>query len=132
MYVATTRAEKRLYLTRANSRFLWGQRKTTFASRYFSEVQKLLQPPRTAASERQLSDDAFLDRLINKEPISSAPNQGKTAKEVSAFKVGQIVQHSTFGQGMILRIAGDVVDVVFENAGKKALNIKFAPLKIIK
>ena len=132
MYVATTRAEKRLYLTRANSRFLWGQRKHTFASRYFSEVQKLLQPPRAVASERQLSDDAFLDRLINKEPISFAPNQGKTAKEVSVFKVGQIVQHSTFGQGMILRIAGDVVDVVFENAGKKALNIKFAPLKIIR
>lgn len=132
MYVAVTRAEKRLYLTRANSRFLWGQRKQTFASRYFSEVQKFLQPPRMPATERQLSDDAYLDRLINKEPIVVAANQGKSAKEVACFKVGQIVEHSTFGTGIILRLAGDVADVVFEKAGKKALNVKFAPMKIIK
>lgn len=132
MYVAATRAEKRLYLTRANSRFLWGQRKNTFASRYFAEVQKFLQPPRPQSTERQLFDDAYLDKLINKEPIATAPNQGKTAKEISVFRVGQIVEHSTFGEGIILRIAGDVADVVFEKAGKKALNIKFAPMQIKK
>lgn len=132
MYVAATRAEKRLYLTRANSRFLWGQRKQTFASRYFAEVQRMLQPQRAPATERQLSDDSYLDRLINKEPVATAPNQGKSAKEVACFKVGQIVQHSTFGQGIILRLAGDVADVAFESVGKKALNIKFAPMKIIK
>ncbi len=132
MYVAVTRAEKRLYLTRANSRFLWGQRKNTFASRYFAEVQKFLQPPRAPSTERQLSDDAYLDRLINREPTAMSPNQGKSSKEVANFKVGQIVEHSTFGRGIILRIAGDVADVAFEKAGKKSLNIKFAPMKIIK
>lgn len=132
MYVAATRAEKRLYLTRAGSRFLWGQRKSTFASRYFAEVQKFLQPPRPQSSESQLFDDAYLDRLINKEPIATAPNQGKTTKEMSIFRVGQIVEHATFGEGIILRIAGDVADVVFEKAGKKALNIRFAPMQIKK
>lgn len=132
MYVAVTRAEKRLYLTRANSRFLWGQRKQTFASRYFAEVQKFLQPPRVPSTERQLCDDAYLDRLINREPIATAPNAGKSSKEVSSFKVGQLVEHATFGQGIILRLAGDVADVAFEKVGKKALNIKFAPMKIIK
>lgn len=132
MYVACTRAEKRLYLTRANTRFLWGQRKQTFASRYFAEVQKYLQPPRAAASESKLFDDSFLDRLNNKEPPAVAPNQGKSSAEVANFKVGQVVEHSTFGQGIILRIAGDIADIVFDNVGKKSLNVKFAPMKIIK
>lgn len=132
MYVAVTRAEKRLYLTRANSRFLWGQRKQTFASRYFAEVQKFLQPPRAAATERQLFDDGYLDKLINKEPVATAPNQGKSSSEIAMYRVGQMVEHSTFGRGMILRLAGDVADVVFEKAGKKSLNVRFAPMKIVK
>lgn len=132
MYVAATRAERRLYLTRAQSRFLWGQRKATFASRYFNEVQKLYAPERKPASERDLSDDRILDKLINKEPSYVAPNQGKTTGELKQFKVGQIVEHSTFGKGIILRIDKDIADVAFDSVGKKSLNMKFAPLKIIK
>ncbi len=131
MYVAATRAEKRLYLTRANTRFMWGDRKNNFPSKYFVEVQKYLQPPRPASSERQLSDDKYLDKLINKEPLAVAPNQGKKSTELKQFKVGVMVEHKSFGKGMILRISGDVADVVFEKSGKMSLNLKFAPLKIV-
>ncbi len=130
MYVAVTRAEERLYLTCANSRFMYGQRKTSMASRYFSEVKNILTPPRATATERQLADDKFLDKLA-REPVKVAPNQGKNNAQLKQFKVGQMVEHATFGQGMILRLAGDVADIVFNNVGKKALNIRFAPLKII-
>jgi len=132
MYVAVTRAEKRLYLTRANSRFLWGQRKNTIASRYFAEVQRLLQPERPPANEWQLNDNAYLDKLVNKEPRPTVVNNGKSASEISKYKVGQIVEHSTFGKGIILRISGEIADVAFDTAGKKALNVKFAPMTIIK
>ncbi len=132
MYVAATRAEKRLFLTRANSRFMWGERQQKFPSRYFSEIQKFLQPPRPVATEMQLSDNGYLDKLINKEPIAAAPNPGKNSSELKQFKVGQKVEHTTFGQGMILRISGDVAEIFFDKMGKKALNLKFAPLKIIK
>ncbi|MCM1289071.1 MAG: exodeoxyribonuclease V subunit gamma [Corallococcus sp.] len=132
MYVAATRAEKRLYLTRANSRFLWGQRKQTIASRYFAEVQRFLQPERPPASEWQLSNDAFLDKLINSEPSKTAVSNGKSSAEISKFKVGQIVEHSTFGKGIILRISGETADVAFDTAGKKSLNVRFAPMTIIK
>ena len=128
MYVATTRAEKRLYLTRAQSRFLWGQRKQTLASRYFNEVQKFYAPARPVASERDLSNDRFLDKLIEKEPARPEVSQGKTDADLKAFKVGQIVEHASFGKGIILRVEGDVADVVFDTVGKKSLNLKFAPL----
>ncbi|MGN1066359.1 MAG: hypothetical protein ACI4QH_00960, partial [Candidatus Fimimonas sp.] len=116
---------------RANSRFMWGQRKNNFPSKYFTEVQRFLQPARVAATERQLSDDRYLDKLINKEPVPTAPNQGKKSSELRQFRVGTMVEHKTFGKGMILRINGDVADIVFEKSGKMALNLKFAPLTIV-
>ena len=132
MYVATTRAQERLYLTRAQSRFLWGQRKNTLASRYYNEVQRFYMPERKVASERQLSDDNFLDKMIQNEPIRTAPNPGKTDKEVSVYRVGQIVEHASFGKGIILRIERDIADIAFDTVGKKSLNMKFAPVTIIK
>ena len=132
MYVAVTRAEQRLYLTHARTRFLWGQRKNTMESRYFSEVKRMQAPPRPVATERQLADDRYLDKLNNREPIpSAAPNPGKTKAQVSGFKPGMKVEHAMFGKGIILRIAGDVVDVAFDTVGKKSLMIKFAPLKVL-
>ena len=133
MYVAATRAEKRLYLTRATTRFVWGERRNTIASKYFGEVQKLYTPERKPASERDLSNNEFLDKLIAKEPTPRpAPNSGKKDDEIKAYRVGQMVEHASFGKGIILMINRDVADVVFESVGKKALNLKFAPLKIIK
>ena len=130
MYVAVTRAEERLYLTRANSRFMYGQRKNTLASRYFSEVKQMLTPIRPPSTERQLADDSYLDKL-NLQPTQKPINTGKTTSQIKQFKVGQMVEHATFGKGMILRMAGDIADVIFESVGKKSLNIRFAPLKIL-
>ena len=130
MYVAVTRAEERLYLTRANSRFMYGQRKNTLASRYFSEVKQMLTPVRPPSTERQLADDSYLDKL-NLQPTQKPINTGKTTSQIKQFKVGQMVEHATFGKGMILRMAGDIADVIFESVGKKSLNIRFAPLKIL-
>lgn len=130
MYVAVTRAEERLYLTRASSRFMYGQRKDSLASRYYTEVNKMLTPVRPLSTERQLSDDSYLDKL-NLQPTQKPVNTGKTTTQIKQFKVGQMVEHATFGKGMILRLAGDIVDVVFETVGKKSLNIRFAPLKIV-
>ena len=132
MYVAVTRAEKRLYLTKTNSRFLWGRTERSVPSKFYNEIQRFLTPERKPATERQLSDYAFLDKLNNSEPRKTAPNQGKTESELSKYRVGQVVNHSSFGRGIILRIGGDVADVAFDSAGKKSLNLRFAPLEIIK
>lgn len=131
MYVAVTRAEKRLYLTKTNNRFLWGQYKRNAPSKYYREVELFLAPPRAVATERQLSDDSFLDKLNNAEPSFKAPNQGKSSAEIKKYRVGQKVKHATFGRGMIMMIKGDVADVIFDNYGKKSLDLRFAPLELI-
>ena len=130
MYVAVTRARERLYLTRASSRFIYGQRKMTLPGRFYTRARELLAPAPKPSTERQLADDSYLDKL-NLQPTQKPVNTGKTTSQIKQFKVGQMVEHATFGKGMILRMAGDIADVIFESVGKKSLNIRFAPLKII-
>lgn len=128
MYVAVTRAEKRLYLTRANSRFMWGQRKSQIASKYFNEVSKMLTPPRQPATERQLADDRFLDRLNRSEPTMPKAAPKPSAERTTSYRVGQIVNHDAFGEGIILKLDGAVAQIAFKSAGKKTLNVNFAPM----
>ena len=132
IYVAVTRAEERLYLTRAQTRYMWGQRKSNFASRYFNEVQKLYEQKRRVLSERELSDDAFLDKLNRTQSRPAPANDGKTESEAAAFRVGQVVEHTSFGRGIILRIDHGIADVAFDAVGKKSLNVRFAPMRAVK
>ncbi|MBQ8873025.1 MAG: ATP-binding domain-containing protein, partial [Clostridia bacterium] len=131
MYVAVTRAQKRLYLTCAKTRFLYGQHKNTIASRYFAEVQKMQAPVRQPATERELLDDKFLDKLNSREP-APAVSTGKTKAEIAKFKAGNVVNHATFGEGMVMAVKGDIAEVFFKSVGKKSLNIKFTPMEIVK
>ncbi len=132
MYVAVTRAERRLYLTRAQSRFMYGERRQAMASKYYREVEKMLAPKAVPLTESQMANNDILDRAIKNQTSQPVVNPAKSKAEVSAYKVGQIVNHASFGQGIILRIDGDIAEVVFDKAGKKGLNVRFAPLTIVK
>ena len=48
MYVAITRAQERLYLTRSKSRYLYGKREPTSRSRFLKELAKELELPQEA------------------------------------------------------------------------------------
>lgn len=136
MYVAITRAQKRLYITTAQSRYLFGQKEgekeKIKPSIFYQEILDFYAPARQPASERDLSDDRYLDKLIRNEPARPAASQGKTDADVKQYRVGQMVEHASFGRGIILRIERDIADVVFESVGKKSLNMKFAPIEIVK
>ena len=45
------------------------------------------------------------------------------------LEIGDRVEHATFGAGKVLAIEEDDVQVSFERAGIKRLNVGFAPLK---
>lgn len=57
MYVAITRAEKRLYLTRANSRYLYGNRQFTTRSRFISDVADKLGIDAISDRRPRVTDD---------------------------------------------------------------------------
>ncbi len=133
MYVACTRACKRLYLTSVSSRFIYGSRQNRMPSIYFSEIRKYLTPVRTVSSS-SLDNDAVLDRL-NRQDRSSSTKPTINAKIVNTntakFAVGQKVAHKNFGNGIIVNIRVDIAEIVFERFGKKTMSLKVAPLEIL-
>ncbi|MDQ6618694.1 MAG: UvrD-helicase domain-containing protein [Pseudomonadota bacterium] len=134
MYVAITRARRRLYLTNAQSRMLHGQVRYNIPSRFLAEIpSELLQwlsPPRPRMSESFNTDSTRWNTQV---PL--APRASDTARptEGPGWRVGQNVRHAKFGVGIIIDAEGRGADarvqVNFREAGVKWLALEYAKLE---
>ena len=135
MYVALTRARRRLYLSFAESRMLHGQTRYSIASSFFQEIpQQLLKrinrgfdfrasgkpgAPKFASSHSQPAA-----RKAQAEPRMSQPD--------SPWRIGQNVVHPKFGPGVIVNAEGRGSDarvqVNFHRNGTKWLALDYAKL----
>lgn len=113
MYVAITRAEERIYLTRAIKRFMYGKSNYETESRFLRELNIVdIKKPSVSAKKK---DDFFLDE---KEEFDSG------------FKSGDKVFHSRFGEGVILDISDDgLVGKIKFSIGVKELMLNIANLE---
>jgi DNA helicase II / ATP-dependent DNA helicase PcrA len=122
MYVAITRARRRLYLSHAQSRMLHGQIRYGMPSRFLGELpeQVLLHLNRRSepASPRGYSAPA-------------APRNPQAGND-TGYRVGQSVAHAKFGTGIIIDFEGRGPDarvqVKFREAGTKWLALAYAKL----
>lgn len=136
MYVAVTRAEKKLFLTHCSRRFLYGKTSYQIPSRFCKELgfynfrtQKISQTG-DALSEFS-SKSAF---SFNKNDVFNFKTEkSKSNIDISKYKVGQKVSHPKFGEGEIESISSDglVADIIFDGFGKKSLMLELAPLTIM-
>jgi DNA helicase-2/ATP-dependent DNA helicase PcrA len=122
MYVAVTRARRRLYLSHAQSRMLHGQVRYNIPSRFLDEIPEALLKRLNARPAAKFSSAG----------VSSAhvPVQSSTA----AWRIGQGVRHAKFGQGVILAYEGGSdarVQVNFRDAGTKWLALEYAKLEAL-
>lgn len=139
MYVALTRAEEQLYLTYATKRYLYRESQYQMISRFCKELGLYQEKPKESfkpypsniASQPSFSQFEKA-RLFNHNMISK--EEKKSLKDVSIYKLGQIVSHPRFGEGEIVEISEDglVGDIIFEDFGKKSLMLDLAPLEIVK
>ena len=139
MYVALTRAEEQLYLTYATKRYLYRESQYQMISRFCKELGLYQEKPKESfkpypsniASQPSFSQFEKA-RLFNHNMISK--EEKKPLKDVSIYKLGQIVSHPRFGEGEIVEISEDglVGDIIFEDFGKKSLMLDLAPLEIVK
>ncbi len=120
MYVAITRAEEKLYLTRAKYRRLWGVRESAEESRFFKEM------PETELNF--LFGNSVVRSLANTRSNFNNVQTKPTTEEVkpkAIFEEGDSVKHITFGKGIVSGIMGSGIKrfyaVSFENNGKKIL-----------
>ncbi|HKJ77776.1 MAG TPA: DNA helicase II [Gammaproteobacteria bacterium] len=120
-YVGMTRAMRRLYLTHAEVRRLYGQEHTTRPSRFIHEIP-----------------DDHLEELRLRGSVSSPAFHGRAAAPVveegegAAFQLGQPVRHPKFGEGIVLQCEGQGaqarVQVRFD-VGTKWLVLAYANLQ---
>jgi DNA helicase II / ATP-dependent DNA helicase PcrA len=112
--VGITRARKRLYLTHAWSRSLFGASSYNPPSRFLNEI------PSELIDELEQGDGRGApDPIVAGEP-----------PDVSA---GDTVEHDRFGEGVVLTVSGlghDAEAVIrFEEEGEKRLLLAYAPLR---
>jgi DNA helicase-2/ATP-dependent DNA helicase PcrA len=128
MYVAITRARRRLYLTFAQSRMLHGQVNYGMASSFLRELPEALLHWLTPAYRPTDVPAGF----------STAPAWGEAAPgsptSAMPWRPGQRVFHQKFGEGMVMDVKGGAegqVQVNFKHAGKKWLALEYAKLTAV-
>ncbi len=128
MYVAITRARRRLYLSHTQSRMLHGQIRYNLPSRFLDELpeQVLLNLNRR---ESAYSSSTHQNTGSTSTPAPRNPtNHGND----TGYKVGQSVAHAKFGTGIIIDFEGRGSDarvqVKFRNEGTKWLALAYANL----
>lgn len=152
-YVAITRAEKRLYLTHAGVRHVFGSVQANPRSRFIDEIpeehlrsegigsagfsgtgwDKRGDRHGTFGSGR--GSEMYGGRVFGAQTRSSGgsgpsgPARPDAAAAAEIFDPGDRVSHKTFGPGVVLAVEGDAIEVRFTRTGRiKKLLKGFAPI----
>jgi len=132
-YVGLTRAEKRLYISRAEFRLTFGSPKYNPASRFLDEIPAELIEWKNETRSKSSSGSSGIRRS---RVATTAPPRA-TGKKSSAMvlEVGQRVSHDTFGLGTVVALAGEgdksEATVNFGQYGDKRLLLRYAPVVVL-
>lgn len=135
MYVAITRAKRRLYISFSQTRMLHGQMRFNLRSRFFDEMPedslKWLSPKvqqhQWTAQPKAAWEDAF----------GTGSNQiaQSLSKKDIGWRIGESVAHAKFGEGVIVNIEGSGgnarAHINFGRHGMKLLDLSVAKLEKI-
>jgi DNA helicase-2/ATP-dependent DNA helicase PcrA len=129
-YVGLTRAEKRLYISRAEYRSSWGSPTYNPASRFLDEIPEGVIEWRNQGGTSSLSPS-----LTRKPRVATTAPPRATGKKSTAMElaVGERVSHDTFGLGTVVAIAGEgdksEATINFGQYGEKRLLLRYAPVE---
>jgi len=133
MYVAITRAKKRLFMSFSQTRMLHGQTRYNMRSRFFDELPE--------ESLKWLSPQVQQNKWFAnpKSAWDDAPETGANAiaqkfiKQDAGWRIGQSVAHAKFGEGVIVNIEGGGTNsrahINFGRHGMKLLDLSIAKLE---
>lgn len=137
-YVAITRAKEKLYMTRALSRFKFGQRLPTNESRFLRELPQELTEDVSGGIMRTRNTLSSVGADITPSPKTvryEAPKTPTAAVDEYDFKKGDRVRHRKFGDGTVVSsqtFGRDAIVIIdFDTAGTKRLMAAFAKLERI-
>ena len=154
-YVALTRAEEYAFISYAKSRYKYGELKFSNPSRFIGEldqryldvsVEDILSSKGNSPMQQKQFNYHSLNNRSTSTRFTNFKNKGSSSEKYQSdfsftsgdqgrFKAGMKIEHDRFGRGEVIDVEGDYpntkVTVVFDNAGKKQLLLKFAKLKIL-
>jgi DNA helicase-2/ATP-dependent DNA helicase PcrA len=129
-YVGITRAQQRLYLSRAEVRGAWGAPQWRPASQFLTEVPDRLIDWRRTASRTPadvLATTSAAPRL------GGLPGSRSTPRPVISLAVGDRVTHDAFGLGTVVATAGTgdkaEASIDFGDGNPKRLLLRYAPVE---
>lgn len=122
-YVALTRAEEKVFLTRAWKRTIYGRDAYNPPSRFIEEIpEEYLEGKIPQRKEKVTSFNKF-SNAITFSPKSSASD---------SFNIGDKVEHTKWGPGVVVAVKGSgdeaEISVAFPDQGIKKLIAKYAPI----
>jgi DNA helicase-2/ATP-dependent DNA helicase PcrA len=141
MYVAMTRAKRRLYLTLAQSRTLYGQPRHHVASRFLDELPRELVQWLSPRRPRAYAASVDIDVAEWGRPSPAGGAAGRAGAlppraapaAGASWRIGQSVRHARFGLGVVVDAegrGGDArVQVNFRDVGVKWLALEYAKLE---
>jgi DNA helicase-2/ATP-dependent DNA helicase PcrA len=150
-YVAITRAEKRLFLSYALSRYRFGRLKNCEPSRFLDDIDPTFikvsnKMNRVESAPSPKASGNYARSLVNgmKKTVSSAPaakassykpSADFTPSDTSGLAAGMKVEHPKFGYGTVQQMDFSGPDrkakILFDDFGEKTLLLSFAKLRIL-
>jgi DNA helicase-2/ATP-dependent DNA helicase PcrA len=147
-YVAITRAQKKLFLSYALSRYRFGRLKNCEPSRFLDDIDPAFIKVSTKFSGLESSpppSNLYAKKLISSvkktqaQPVNKPSGYKAPAdfapSDTSALKEGMQVEHPKFGFGMVLQMDNSGSDrkakINFSDVGEKTLLLSFAKIRIV-
>jgi DNA helicase II / ATP-dependent DNA helicase PcrA len=134
-YVAVTRAKNQLYLTNTRTRLLFGSTSHNRPSRFINEIPGHLIDIEGTASKIIQDNKHFAKTLPAKK--DNKPSRGLSKDNTTnirvEYRIGDTVNHRTFGQGVLIAVQNvgndTLLEIAFEKTGTKKLMANFAKLQ---
>ena len=131
-YVALTRAEKKLYITAALRRMVFGKTFNEKISRFVEEIPdacldcfgvEIDRPKKKSATNYRTPTD-------NRPVKINSPAKKSSGSKVVMWRVGDTLKHKLWGLGTVMAVTGGALTVAFANPtyGVKKLSAKVAPI----
>lgn len=115
-YVGITRATKKLHLTYARERMMYGKTHNQSPSRFLREIPEDL----IDRYVPEISKRSFIRQI---EPVLKRHRVKK--KKSSKFSVGSTVYHKIFGKGEVIKCEKKYITTQFSGVGKKTVSVDF-------
>lgn len=127
-YVGITRARKKLYLTRAWQRSLYGNTSYYMSSRFLNEISPEYLIESSGDTKNNINTRSSETKVLKDNTVYPPKNN----EHIGSIRPGDHIKHSKWGEGIVTDIDGidedAQISINFPSVGEKHLILKYAPI----